>query len=87
VHGDYATTRYTHIMPPNSRSCSQSAGSFNAISVNEDGNATTASSNHPGGANIVCVDGAAHFVRNEIDYLVWWAIGSRNGDDIVGEQF
>jgi prepilin-type N-terminal cleavage/methylation domain-containing protein len=83
VHGDYATTRYTHIMPPNEKSCSQSKGAFNAISVNEDGNATTVSSRHPGGANMVCAD----FVRDGIDHLVWWALGSRNGDDVVGEGF
>ena len=87
VHGDYATSRYTHIMPPNSKSCSQSAGTFNAISVNEYGNATTASSRHPGGTNMVCADGSTHFIRDGIDHLVWWALGSRNGDDIVGEDF
>ena len=87
VHGDYTTSRYTHIMPPNEKSCSQSAGPFNAISVNEDGNATTASSRHPGGANMVCADASVHFVRDGIDHLVWWALGSRNGDDVVGEDF
>jgi hypothetical protein len=87
VHGDYATSRYTHIMPPNEKSCSQSRGSFNAISVNEDGNATTASSRHPGGANMVCADGSTHFISETIDRLVWSALGSRDGDDVVGGDF
>jgi prepilin-type processing-associated H-X9-DG protein len=87
VHGDYTTSRYTHIMPPNGRSCSRSSGSFNAISVNEDGTATTASSRHPGGANMACADGSTHFVSETIDLLVWRALGSRNGDDVVGENF
>jgi prepilin-type processing-associated H-X9-DG protein len=87
THGDYTTSRYTHIMPPNSRSCSRSAGAFNAISINEDGNATTASSRHGGGVNIVFADASGHFVSDDIDLLVWRALGSRNADDVVGESF
>ncbi len=87
VHGDYTTSRYTHIMPPNEKSCSRSTGTFNAISVNEDGNATTASSRHPGGANVSCADASVHFVSETIDLLVWRALGSRNGEDIVGNDF
>jgi prepilin-type N-terminal cleavage/methylation domain-containing protein/prepilin-type processing-associated H-X9-DG protein len=87
VHGDYTTSRYTHIMPPNQKSCSQTMGSFNAISINEAGNATTASSRHSGGANVVMADASTHFVSDDIDHEVWWALGSRNGEDIVGEDF
>jgi prepilin-type processing-associated H-X9-DG protein len=87
VHGDYTTSRYTHIMPPNGRNCSRSNGPFNAISINEDGTATTASSRHPGGANMTCADGSVHFVSESIDLLVWRAVGSRNGEDVVGEAF
>jgi prepilin-type processing-associated H-X9-DG protein len=85
VHGDYATSRYTHIMPPNEKSCSQTTGAFNAISVNEDGTATTASSNHPGGVNLVMVDGSTHFISDDIEVNTWWALGSRNADDIAGD--
>jgi prepilin-type processing-associated H-X9-DG protein len=87
THGDYTTSRYTHIMPPNGRSCSRSNAAFNAISINEDGNATTASSRHGGGANMVCADGSGHFVSEEIDLLLWRALGSRNADDVVDEGF
>jgi prepilin-type N-terminal cleavage/methylation domain-containing protein len=87
VHGDYTTSRYNHVMPPNSRSCSQTLGAFNAISVNEDGSATTAGSRHSGGVNMACGDGSTHFVRDEIDFLVWRALGSRNGGDSVEGAF
>jgi prepilin-type N-terminal cleavage/methylation domain-containing protein/prepilin-type processing-associated H-X9-DG protein len=84
VHGDYATSRYNHIMPPNGYSCSQtSAGSLTAIPINEDGGAHTASSRHSGGVNMVTVDGSTHFKRDDIDHLVWSAIGSRNGSEVV----
>jgi len=89
VHGDYGTSRYNHIMSPNGASCAAqgNAGGFNAISINEAGGAHTASSRHPGGVNMVCADGSTHFVSDSIDLQVWWALGSRNGEDVVGESF
>jgi prepilin-type N-terminal cleavage/methylation domain-containing protein len=87
VHGDYSTTRYNHIMPPNGNSCSLTTAAMTAIPVNEMGGAHTASSRHKGGVNMVCVDGSTHFVVNDIDYLVWRAIGSRNGSEQVGTDF
>jgi prepilin-type N-terminal cleavage/methylation domain-containing protein len=88
VHGDYATSRYNHIMPPNGYSCSQSSsGNLTAIPINEDGGAHTASSRHSGGVNMVTVDGGTHFVRDDIDVLVWNALGSRNGAENVAYAF
>ncbi len=87
VHGDYATSRYTHIMPPNGKSCSQASGTFNAISVNEDGAAVTASSLHPGGVNVVFADASTHFFSDDVDPLIWQAVGSRNGQEIVPSSF
>jgi prepilin-type N-terminal cleavage/methylation domain-containing protein/prepilin-type processing-associated H-X9-DG protein len=84
VHGDYTTTRYNHVMPPNTHSCSQSStGSVDAIPVNEDGGATTASSRHNGGVNLVFADGSTHFVSDSIDLVVWRALGSRDGEEVV----
>ena len=88
VHGDYTTTRYNHIMPPNGKSCSQtSSGAFNAIPINEDGGATTASSGHNSGVNLACADASTHFVSDSIDVAVWNALGSRDGEELVSNQF
>jgi prepilin-type processing-associated H-X9-DG protein len=71
-------------MPPNTHSCSQSStGSVDAIPVNEDGGATTASSRHNGGVNLVFADGSTHFVSDSIDLVVWRALGSRDGEEVV----
>jgi prepilin-type N-terminal cleavage/methylation domain-containing protein/prepilin-type processing-associated H-X9-DG protein len=84
VHGDYGTSRYNHVMPPNSKSCSQvSGGTMTAIPVNEDGGAHTASSRHNGGVNMAMVDGSVHFASDDVDRLIWNAIGSRNGSEPV----
>ncbi|MEX2169995.1 MAG: DUF1559 domain-containing protein [Pirellulales bacterium] len=88
VHGDYTTSRYNHVMPPNGISCNQtSKGNVDAITINEDGGATTASSRHNGGVNMACADGSTHFVSEDIDYLIWSALGSRNGAETVGSAF
>lgn len=88
VHGDYATSRYNHVMPPNGYACSLAGGgSLNAIPINEEGGAHTASSRHHGGVNMVTADGGTHFVTDDIDYLVWQALGSRNGSEIVPNTF
>ncbi|HVT26908.1 MAG TPA: DUF1559 domain-containing protein [Lacipirellulaceae bacterium] len=89
VHGDYGTSRYTHIMPPNSRSCSQNnhGSTLTANGPNEDGAASTASSRHSGGVNLAMADGSTHFVADNIDVLVWQAIGSRNGAETVDYNF
>jgi prepilin-type N-terminal cleavage/methylation domain-containing protein len=82
VHGDYATSRYNHIMPPNGYACGlAAAGSLNAIPINEEGGAHTASSRHSGGVNMVAADSSTHFVSNDVDIAVWRALGSRNGEE------
>jgi len=88
VRGDYATSRYNHVMPPNAKSCSHNfGGTLTATQVNEQGGAHTASSRHPGGVNMSCVDGSTHFVAETIDVAVWQAIGSRNGAETVPMDF
>jgi prepilin-type N-terminal cleavage/methylation domain-containing protein/prepilin-type processing-associated H-X9-DG protein len=84
-HGDYGTSRYNHVMPPNSKSCSQ--GTATAIPVNDNGGATTASSFHSGGVNTTFADGSVHFVVDAVDPLVWNAAGSRDGEETVGDPF
>jgi prepilin-type N-terminal cleavage/methylation domain-containing protein/prepilin-type processing-associated H-X9-DG protein len=41
------------------------------------------SSYHPGGANVALCDGSVRFVKNTTALPVIWAVGSRNGSDIV----
>jgi prepilin-type N-terminal cleavage/methylation domain-containing protein/prepilin-type processing-associated H-X9-DG protein len=85
VYGNYIPTRYNHVMPPNHASCGRrnsTSGDMDA-SVNNKGGATTASSRHPSGANIVLVDGSTKFVSEIIDLRVWWAMGSRNGKETM----
>jgi len=63
-----SNTVYTHISPPNGRSCGfLFAGMFEG----------SASSYHPSGVNLLYCDGSVTFIFNEINQPVWMAMGSR----------
>jgi prepilin-type N-terminal cleavage/methylation domain-containing protein/prepilin-type processing-associated H-X9-DG protein len=68
-------TRYNHVMPPNSWSCGYGG--------THDGGASTASSRHPGGVNVLIADGSVRFTKQTINVQVWEAMGSRNGGEII----
>jgi prepilin-type N-terminal cleavage/methylation domain-containing protein/prepilin-type processing-associated H-X9-DG protein len=44
------------------------------------------SSNHPGGANMLMADGSVHFIKDSVNRLTWWALGTRNGGEIVSSD-
>jgi prepilin-type N-terminal cleavage/methylation domain-containing protein/prepilin-type processing-associated H-X9-DG protein len=86
TRGNYVSSRYNHIMPPNGRSCARDdgGGALGTI-VNENGGATTASSRHSGGVNLVRADGSVRFVNDNVDLKAWWAAGSRNGGEVADD--
>ena len=64
---------YNHILPPNTFVCvnNDRVGSF------------PASSRHPGGVNVLFADGSTHFVKNTINYITWWALGTKAGNEVI----
>jgi prepilin-type processing-associated H-X9-DG protein len=77
IYSYHSATRYYHVTPPNGPSCMYPPGRI----------ATTAGSNHPGGANVALCDGSVRFVNEGVDVLAWQALGSRNGNEPVNEEF
>jgi prepilin-type N-terminal cleavage/methylation domain-containing protein len=71
----HSTTRYWHVLPPNSRSCMYPPGRIS----------TTPSSNHPGGVNMALCDASVVFVVDKIDLPVWRAFGTRAGKEVVND--
>ena len=63
-------TGYMHVMGPNEIGCE---------------GVDSASSEHPGHVNVLMGDGSARSVADGIDLTVWRALGTRNGNEIVGE--
>jgi len=88
VYGNYIPTRYNHVMPPNMQSCARrdtTSGNLDAT-VNDKGGATTASSRHPGGVNVVLADGSTRFVNEQIEHEIWWWVGGRNDGEVVPQD-
>jgi prepilin-type processing-associated H-X9-DG protein len=48
--------------------------------TNDPSSASTASSEHSNGVNVLFGDGHITFVSNNVELVVWRAFGSRNGE-------
>jgi len=46
---------------------------------------STFRSRHRGGVNVTLCDGTVKFVKDTIDRNVWWALGTRNGNEAVSD--
>lgn len=69
----HSTTTYSHVGRPNGRSCM-----FPPLRI-----MTNANSRHPGGVNVLMVDGSTRFLKSSVDVGAWRALGSRNGGEII----
>ncbi len=73
---------YNHFMPPNTVQCVAS-NDGNTETWGSVMNAIPPSSNHPGGVNQSFADGSVRFVKDTINTQTWWALGTRNGGEII----
>jgi prepilin-type processing-associated H-X9-DG protein len=47
-----------------------------------------ASSNHPGGLNILFMDGSVRFIKNSVSYAAWHGMGTIQGNEVISsDQF
>jgi prepilin-type processing-associated H-X9-DG protein len=67
-------TTYQHITTPNTMSCM-----FPANWRIMHG----ASSQHPGGVNVLLGDGSVRFLKDSTSVMTWQALGSRNGGEVI----
>jgi prepilin-type processing-associated H-X9-DG protein len=78
---------YTHVMTPNGNNC---AFPFVHVGRGPDNNhpmgALTASSRHPGGVNVMFVDGSVHWIKSSISPNAWWALGTINGGEVLSSD-
>jgi prepilin-type N-terminal cleavage/methylation domain-containing protein/prepilin-type processing-associated H-X9-DG protein len=78
------TAFYTHTLTPNSQyqDCGTYADGPPALN-NFSRTHLAARSNHPGGVNVAMADGSVHFAKNAVNIVVWRAVGTRQGGEIV----
>jgi prepilin-type N-terminal cleavage/methylation domain-containing protein/prepilin-type processing-associated H-X9-DG protein len=75
---------YTHVNTPNGLSCYAANTQDQGLGGYMD--AITASSNHSGGVNIGMADGSVRFAKDSIAVQTWWAIGTRNQNELVSSD-
>ncbi len=73
------TMHYTHTQTPNRRSCIN--GDWGRM-----GDTIAASSSHPGGVNMVFMDGSVRFIKSSINYQAYYAIATPNGGEVVSSD-
>ena len=78
-----ATMIYSHTQTPNRTSCVYH-------DINQDGRGSitmlSASSNHPGGVNVLMMDGSVRFVKSTVSYKAWYAIATPNRRESVSSE-
>lgn len=72
AHGQHT---YLHVNTPNTRSC----GFFTVLRAD-----MPPSSHHVGGVHLGLCDGSVRFVSDSVDLTLWRALGSRNGEEVIG---
>ena len=77
LEGNMNWTRYNHVLPPGYSSCKNG--------LTWSGVAMTATSQHPGGVNLLMGDGSARFVKSSVAPAVWRAIATTRGNEVIGE--
>lgn len=67
-----------HTMRPNRKSCDAGWDTPTHLQA--------ASSLHPGGVNVLFVDGSVRFVSSDVDYDTWRALGTRDGREKISNN-
>ena len=82
---------YSHVNTPNLRNCwgaNQDSWTPDGYDGNQYtwGNMITAKSNHPGGVNMLFLDGSVKFLRNSVDPGAYGALGTMAGGEVIGSD-
>ena len=75
---------YAHLFPPNAPT--YHVYHDNTLRCFEGDTGANPSSNHPGGVNVAFMDGSVRFVKNSVSLPTWWALGTRNGGEVVSSD-
>ena len=67
---------YNHVMPPNTWTCNTSAQNYNSSAQ------ISATSRHSGSVNLMMMDGSVRAIKNTINTVTWWAIGTAGGNEV-----
>jgi prepilin-type N-terminal cleavage/methylation domain-containing protein/prepilin-type processing-associated H-X9-DG protein len=85
---DGISTGYIHWNTPNGTTCYATSTSIGTTFPDDGGftDAVTATSNHPGGVNVLFCDGSVHFLKNTTNPQTWWALGTRALGEVISSD-
>jgi prepilin-type N-terminal cleavage/methylation domain-containing protein/prepilin-type processing-associated H-X9-DG protein len=74
------TLHYSHTQTPNRRACNytQEPGRANDI--------IGASSYHPGGVNVLFMDGSTRFIKSTVNVQAWYGIATPSGGEVISSD-
>ncbi|TWU56059.1 DUF1559 domain-containing protein [Rubripirellula reticaptiva] len=75
----FAANHFMPVIPVNQRNCHVYGGEDDGM------NLVTPSSHHSGGVHVSMADGSVRFMTETIDRELYWALGSRNGGEVIKE--
>jgi prepilin-type N-terminal cleavage/methylation domain-containing protein/prepilin-type processing-associated H-X9-DG protein len=81
-----ATNAYIHMGGPNQLSCQNTTNDSAWLTFGGAYASLPPTSNHPGGVNVAMADGSVKFIKDTIDLNTWWALGTRNGREVVSQD-
>jgi prepilin-type processing-associated H-X9-DG protein len=81
-------TLYNHCAPPNAKAanCSFLSGKEPLHNRTLHEGVFSASSQHPGGVNVLLMDGSQRFLKNKISMAIWRALATRSGGEVVSVE-
>jgi prepilin-type processing-associated H-X9-DG protein len=82
--GATGITLFNTVVPPNSSQYAFGACRHDRAGCSPDQSVfVNAQSAHPGGVNVALTDGSVRFVKDTIDWGIWWALGTRDGGEAI----
>jgi prepilin-type N-terminal cleavage/methylation domain-containing protein/prepilin-type processing-associated H-X9-DG protein len=76
-------TSFNHYLGPNTVTCEQPSGTEASWLGIGPLSSAPATSNHSGGVNVAMTDGSVRFIKDSVNLQAWWALGSRNGGEVI----
>jgi prepilin-type N-terminal cleavage/methylation domain-containing protein/prepilin-type processing-associated H-X9-DG protein len=82
--GGLAMTLFNTVATPNS---SNDAWAYCSLpGSGTTANFSNADSYHPGGVNVLMTDGSVRFVKDSVNQMTWWALGTIGGAEVVSSD-
>jgi prepilin-type N-terminal cleavage/methylation domain-containing protein/prepilin-type processing-associated H-X9-DG protein len=86
--GEVGLALFNTVVTPNSKQNGWSACRHTGGGWPDQATFANASSNHPGGVNVLMTDGSVKFIKDSVNQNTWWALGTRaNGEVISADAY